>query len=164
MTFKSQVCVINGPNLNLLGVREPEIYGKTTLQDIIDKLLTLSKLKQNELIHFQSNHEGALIDFLNEEYLRFIKNPEFPTAFIVNLAAYSHTSIALLDALILFANKNVPIFEVHLTNIFKREHFRHHSFVSNIASEVIIGLGASGYEIALHKIFDFFESTHRNVL
>lgn len=157
---KSRICVVNGPNLNLLGIREPEIYGITTLSEIVQKLLTVAQEKNAELIHFQSNHEGALIDFLNEEYLKFNKNPEMRLGFIVNLAGYTHTSIALFDSLSMFPKNLVPIYEVHLSNIFLRESFRHHSFVSKIASETIVGLGVTGYEIALDKIFHFFESLH----
>lgn len=156
--FHKRVCVINGPNLNLLGLREPSLYGNTPLSEIIDKLLTLAATNQTELVHFQSNHEGALIDFINAQYVEFLQNPHTSLAFIVNFAAYSHTSIALLDALAMFPEKTVPIFEVHISNIFERESFRRHSFVSKIARETIVGLGANGYEMALLKILDVFKS------
>ncbi len=159
---RNEVFVVNGPNLNLLGVREPEIYGMQTLQQIIDKLLTLSKQKNVKLTHLQSNHEGVLIDFLNQKYIDYLNNPEKKIAFIINLAAYSHTSIALLDALQMFFKKQIPIIEVHLSDISTRESFRQSSFTSNIASEVITGLGAIGYEKALCKIFDIFDSHYES--
>ena len=127
--------LMNGPNLNLLGEREPEQYGKLTLVELENQL----KLKAIEyglrLECFQSNHEGELID----EIQRIRKDS---AGLIINPAAYSHTSIALRDALTVYL---APIYEVHLTNIHKREAYRHHSYVSELATAVICGYGAKGY-------------------
>jgi len=162
MTDKTKIIyVINGPNLNMLGMREPKLYGSETLPEINDKLLTLSKDKQITFCHIQSNHEGILIDFLHDKYTQYISNQNQLIGLIVNLAAYSHTSIALFDTLLLFKQKDIPIYEVHLTDISARETFRQNSFVSNIASEVIMGLGAAGYEKALFKIFSFFDDNSK---
>jgi 3-dehydroquinate dehydratase-2 len=134
--------VLNGPNLNLLGSREPEIYGKTTLADIekmvADRAVTLGL----ETDFRQTNSEGELVTWIQEAR-------EGSAGLILNAAAYSHTSIAIFDAL---SALDVPIMEVHLSNIFKREEFRHHSYVSPIAQGVICGLGAQGYELALDAI------------
>ena len=136
------VYVLNGPNLNLLGAREPEIYGKTTLADIekmvADRAVTLG-LKAD---FRQSNSEGELVTWIQEAR-------EAACGLILNAAAYSHTSIAIFDAL---SALEIPIMEVHLSNIFKREEFRHHSYVSPVAQGVICGLGAHGYELALEAI------------
>ena len=136
------VYVLNGPNLNLLGTREPEIYGKTTLADIekmvADRAVTLG-LKAD---FRQSNSEGELVTWIQEAR-------EAACGLILNAAAYSHTSIAILDAL---SALEIPIIEVHLSNIYKREEFRHHSYVSPVAQGVICGLGAQGYELALEAI------------
>jgi len=134
-----KIYVLNGPNLNLLGEREPDIYGNLCLEDIDDMLKEYAK-KNNASIHFkQSNHEGELIDFIHEAS----KKAE---AIIINPAGYTHTSVALLDALI--ASK-IPIVEVHISNIFKREEFRHNSYVSKSAIGVISGFGIEGYLYAL---------------
>ncbi|MFT6509493.1 MAG: 3-dehydroquinate dehydratase-2 [Parvibaculaceae bacterium] len=136
------IYVLNGPNLNLLGSREPEIYGKTTLADIekmvADRAVTLGL----ETDFRQTNSEGELVTWIQEAR-------EGSAGLILNAAAYSHTSIAIFDAL---SALDVPIMEVHLSNIFKREEFRHHSYVSPIAQGVICGLGAQGYELALDAI------------
>lgn len=136
------IYVLNGPNLNLLGSREPEIYGKTTLAHIekmvADRAVTLGL----ETDFRQTNSEGELVTWIQEAR-------EGSAGLILNAAAYSHTSIAIFDAL---SALDVPIMEVHLSNIFKREEFRHHSYVSPIAQGVICGLGAQGYELALDAI------------
>lgn len=155
---QDKIYILNGPNLNLLGIREPDLYGHISLEDVIKKLLISANEYHVQLEHFQSNHEGALIDFINQQYIDFVKNPHINLGFIVNFGAYTHTSIALLDALSMFPKKNVLIYEVHLTNIFSRETFRQHSFVSKIANETIVGLGVHGYEVALFKILDAFKS------
>jgi len=134
----SSILVLNGPNLNLLGTREPETYGSTTLQDIEDRLRTLAG--DHRLDFFQSNTEGALIDRIhqgNQENVDFI---------LINPAALTHTSVALRDALLGVA---IPFIEIHLSNVFAREEFRHHSYLSDVAVGVISGLGAQGYELAL---------------
>jgi 3-dehydroquinate dehydratase II len=132
--------VIHGPNLNLLGVREPEVYGRDTLADIDARLSAAAKAAGVGLSSFQSNHEGALIDRIHAartDGTRFI---------LINPGAFTHTSIALRDAL---AGVALPFIEVHLSNVHKREPFRHHSYLSDVAVGVICGLGAQGYELAL---------------
>ena len=131
---------MHGPNLNLLGIREPNIYGAITLQDINKNLSKLAENANVTLDFFQSNAESALIE-------RIQKTMEDGTNFIIiNPAAYTHTSVALRDAL---AAVKLPFVEVHLSNVFSREPFRHHSYFSDLAVGVISGLGAKGYELAL---------------
>jgi len=140
MSKKASILVIQGPNLNLLGTREPEIYGTTTLEDIHRKLEDLAKSQSVELGTYQSNHEGELIDRIQkakQDGVDFI---------IINPGAFTHTSVALRDVL---AGVAIPFIEVHLSNIHQREEFRKHSFLSDIATGVICGLGAIGYELAL---------------
>ena len=140
MSKKASILVIQGPNLNLLGTREPEVYGKTTLADIHQKLEGLAKAQSVELSTFQSNHEGELIDRIQkakQDGVDFI---------IINPGAFTHTSVALRDAL---AGVAIPFVEIHLSNIHQREEFRKHSYLSDIATGVICGLGAIGYELAL---------------
>lgn len=134
------VLVLHGPNLNLLGTREPEVYGATTLADINAALTERAKARGVTLAHFQSNHEGALVDRIHaakSEGVEFI---------IINPAAYTHTSVALRDAL---AGVVIPYIEVHLSNVHRREPFRHHSYFSDLAEGTIVGLGAMGYQLAL---------------
>ena len=134
------ILIIHGPNLNLLGVREPEIYGGTTLQDINRNLSRLTESTGVKLDFFQSNAESALID-------RVQQTVNDGTDFIIiNPAAYTHTSIALRDAL---AAVKLPFIEVHLSNIYSRESFRQKSYFSDLAIGIISGLGAKGYELAL---------------
>ncbi len=134
----ANILVLNGPNLNLLGTREPDTYGHQTLDDIAQRLQALAE--GHELAFFQSNHEGALIDRIHQagrEGVDFI---------LINPAAFTHTSIALRDALLGVA---IPFIEIHLSNVHAREPFRHRSYLSDIAVGVISGLGAQGYELAL---------------
>ena len=134
----ASILVLNGPNLNLLGTREPETYGRTTLADIEARLQDLADAHQLEC--FQSNSEGALIDRIHQagrDGVDFI---------LINPAALTHTSVALRDALL---GVDIPFVEIHLSNVFAREGFRHHSYLSDIAVGVISGLGAQGYELAL---------------
>ena len=134
------VLVLHGPNLNLLGAREPEVYGSTTLDEINASLQVLAREAGVKLSSFQSNGEGELINHIHEAIdngIDFI---------IINPAAYTHTSIALRDAL---AATGLPFIEVHLSNIFARESFRRKSYFSDLALGVISGLGAKGYELAL---------------
>ncbi|HEC05566.1 MAG TPA: type II 3-dehydroquinate dehydratase [Thiolapillus brandeum] len=136
----SKILVINGPNLNLLGSREPGHYGQVTLSDIEKALLSLAMTQGNELEFFQSNAEHQLIDRIHQagrDGVDFI---------LINPAAFTHTSVALRDALL---GVNIPFIEVHLSNVFAREAFRHHSYLSDVAVGVISGLGAQGYELAL---------------
>lgn len=135
-----KILIVHGPNLNLLGMREPEIYGKTTLHDINRNLTQLAANAAIELDFFQNNAESALIE-------RIQQTMKDGTDFIIiNPAAYTHTSIAMRDAL---AAARLPFIEVHLSNVFSREPFRHHSYFSDLAVGVISGLGAKGYELAL---------------
>ena len=136
----AKLLLLNGPNLNLLGEREPERYGATTLSEIEARLIALAKAAGHTLTCFQSNAEHALIE-------RIQSAPGEGIAFILfNPAAFTHTSIALRDAL---AAVDIPFIEVHLSNIYARESFRHHSYLSELAVGVISGLGAEGYELAL---------------
>ncbi|HEX5356966.1 MAG TPA: type II 3-dehydroquinate dehydratase [Aquabacterium sp.] len=140
-----QILVLHGPNLNLLGTREPQVYGATTLEQINTGLVDYAALRGASLSAFQSNHEGALIDRVHAartDGTQFI---------VINPGAYTHTSVALRDAL---AGVAVPFIEVHLSNVHKREPFRHHSYFSDIAEGVIVGLGASGYRLALEAALD----------
>jgi 3-dehydroquinate dehydratase-2 len=134
------ILIIHGPNLNLLGVREPEIYGGTTLQDINRNLSRLTESTGVKLDFFQSNAESALIDRVQQT---MSDGTDF---IIINPAAYTHTSIALRDAL---AAVKLPFIEVHLSNIYSRESFRQKSYFSDLAIGIISGLGAKGYELAL---------------
>jgi 3-dehydroquinate dehydratase II len=134
------IYVLNGPNLNLLGLREPEIYGSDTLDDIAERLEDKAKALGVTLEIRQSNHEGHLVDWLHEARLKGAK------AAILNAGAFTHTSVALHDAVKAIA---LPVIEVHLSNPQAREAFRHHSFVAPVARGTITGLGALGYELAL---------------
>ncbi len=136
----AKLLLLNGPNLNLLGVREPDTYGSNTLDDIVSRLRALAEAEGHQLDHLQSNAESALIERIHAARTD-------GTAFvIINPAAFTHTSIALRDALLGVA---LPFIEVHLSNVHAREPFRHHSYFSDIAAGVIAGLGAQGYELAL---------------
>ncbi len=142
-TLNRSVLVIQGPNLNLLGTREPEVYGNTTLEDIHQKLTKLALTAGISLETYQSNHEGELIDRVQKakaDGISFI---------IINPGGFTHTSVALRDAL---AGVAIPFIEVHLSNIHQREEFRKHSYFSDLAMGVICGLGAQGYELALRAI------------
>ncbi len=135
-----RILILHGPNLNLLGQREPHIYGSTTLDQINGSLVGLGADLGLDVVHFQSNHEGGLIDRLHAARLdgtRWI---------IINPAAYTHTSVALRDAI---AATDLPFVEVHLSNVYRREAFRHRSYFSDLAVAVISGCGAQGYELAL---------------
>lgn len=137
---KKGLLVIHGPNLNLLGTREPEVYGRVTLADIDQQLQGIATAHQLPFDSFQSNHEGALVD-------RIQAARTDGTAFIIiNPAAYTHTSVAMRDALAAVA---LPFVEVHLSNVHQRESFRHHSYFSDLAQAVVAGMGAFGYEAAL---------------
>ena len=128
--------------MNLLGIREPDIYGRETLADIEQRCVQKAKALGFEITMRQSNHEGELIDWIHEAVTKW-------SAIIINPAAYTHTSVAIMDALKLV---NSPIVEVHISNIYQRETFRHHSYVSPVATGVICGFGSAGYEVALEAI------------
>lgn len=134
-----RIAVVNGPNLNLLGTREPHLYGRETLADINDQLKDLAGTLGVEISFFQSNHEGAIIDHLHS-----IRTTHH--AVIINPGGLTHSSVSLRDAL---SGISLPVYEVHLSNIHAREEFRHRSLVSGIAVGVICGLGAQGYGLAL---------------
>ncbi|MCW1920046.1 type II 3-dehydroquinate dehydratase [Rhodobacter sp. KR11] len=136
------IFLLNGPNLNLLGQRQPEIYGRETLADVEALCTRLAESMGLGLRAHQSNHEGALVDLIQQARLE-------AAAIIINPGAYSHTSVAILDALNAFDG---PVIEVHISNIHKREAFRHHSFVSGRADGVIAGCGTQGYVMALHRL------------
>ena len=140
---KPRILVVHGPNLNLLGAREPEHYGHVTLSDINLALARLAEGANVELETFQSNHEGALIERIHAAREQGVR------AIIINPAAYTHTSIALRDALAAVA---IPFIEVHLSNVHAREPFRHHSHFSDLAMGVISGLGHEGYLLALEYL------------
>jgi 3-dehydroquinate dehydratase-2 len=142
------VFVLNGPNLNLLGARDPAIYGLDTLADIEARCLARAEALDLLIDFRQSNHEGQLVDWIQEAR-------ESADGIVLNAGALTHTSVAILDALLA---SGLPIVEVHLSNIFRREGFRHHSYVSLAASGVICGLGAQGYELALDAIATLIES------
>lgn len=137
-----RVLVLNGPNLNMLGIREPEIYGHTTLKDIEALCAATGQELGLEIDFRQSNFEGELVTWLQEARTT-------ADAILINPAAYSHTSVAIHDAL---KASGLPVAEVHLSNIHQREAFRHHSYVSAVAFGVICGFGASGYKLALHAV------------
>ena len=136
----AKILLLNGPNLNLLGTREPEVYGTDTLNDICQRLTLQAQEQGHELLHCQSNREYVLLERIHQardEGVAFI---------VINPAAFTHSSIALRDALL---GVTIPFIEVHLSNVHARETFRHHSYLSDVAVGVICGLGAQGYEFAL---------------
>ena len=137
----SKILVLNGPNLNLLGVREPGIYGNVTLDSIVSNLSSIAKENNVELEAFQSNAEFEIISKIHEAMgvVDFI---------LINPAAFTHTSVAIRDALL---GVNIPFYEIHISNVHAREEFRHHSFLSDVAVGVICGFGADGYEFALRS-------------
>lgn len=136
----TRILVLNGPNLNLLGVREPSIYGSATLADIERRLTDQAAAQQAAIAFFQSNHEGALIDRIHAS------RTDGTDFLIINAGALTHTSVALRDALAAVA---IPFIEVHLSNVHAREPFRHHSYLSDLACGCIVGLGPAGYRFAL---------------
>lgn len=138
----NKVLVLHGPNLNLLGTRQPEIYGHETLADVERDCTALAKDLGLGLEAFQSNHEGAIIDKIHEAR-------DKAAAIVINPGAFTHTSVAILDALNAFEG---PVIEVHISNVHKREAFRHHSYVSLRAEGVIAGLGTEGYKAAVRRL------------
>lgn len=138
-----KILVVHGPNLNMLGTREPEIYGSQTLDQINESLIGLARQHQAGLLVFQSNSEGDLVTRIQQA------RSDGTTWLIVNAAAYTHTSVAIRDAL---SAIDKPFIEVHLSNVHRREPFRHHSYLSDVAVGVVVGLGASGYEAAVRYI------------
>ena len=137
-----KILLVNGPNLNQLGTREPEIYGSETLADIQASCQTAAKSLKLTLECVQSNHEGEIIDIIQQAGKKY-------NGLIINPGAYTHTSIAIMDALLTL---KIPVIEVHMSNIFRREEFRHHSYVSLASKGVICGLGSHGYVLALEAL------------
>lgn len=149
--MKEKILVLHGPNLNLLGTREPHLYGKATLAGLNDKLVSNAKLGGFDLFHAQSNDESDLIFQIHQSI-------NHPIAYMIfNPAAFTHTSIALRDAILAV---QLPFIEVHLTNIYAREPFRHHSYFSDIASGTITGMGVQGYFLALEAVMERLHQIH----
>ena len=140
------VLIINGPNLNLLGHREQNIYGKITLADINEELLCFAQANDTSINFFQSNHEGKIIDIIHETSAKII---------VINPGAYGHTSIAIRDA---FLSTQKPFIEIHLSNVYNRENFRNTSLISSIAKGCIFGFGPSGYKLALIEAIRFINN------
>lgn len=145
------IYVLNGPNLNMLGTRQPEIYGAETLADVHARLERCAAPLGLTVDFRQSNHEGVLVDWIQEAR-------EKAAGLIGNFGAYTHTSVALLDALLLL---DIPVIEVHLSNLYKREPFRHHSYIARAATGMICGFGPKGYELALEALADRLQSDHK---
>jgi 3-dehydroquinate dehydratase-2 len=137
------VVLLNGPNLNLLGTREPQVYGADTLNEIEAKMMAKANAAEVKLESRQTNFEGELVSLIQQ------MKPAGTKFLIINAAAYTHTSIAIRDAI---SAVDIPFIEVHLSNIYKREQFRHHSYLSENAEAVICGFGAMGYEVALDYV------------
>ena len=147
MNKLNNILVINGPNLNLLGEREPSIYGDKKLEDIEKNLIELGTKNLYDIDCVQSNYEGKLIEIIQNA-------SRSHSGIIINAGGYSHTSIALMDALKSF---NKPIIEVHMSNIYRRENFRHESYISKVANGCICGFGDLGYELAVYSIIKLLE-------
>lgn len=141
-TNNNIIYILNGPNLNMLGKREPHIYGTDTLEDVKKICEDTAQQYNLEVVFYQSNREYELIDWIHQAR-------ETARGIVINPAAFTHTSIAILDALILC---EFPIIEVHISNVYKREAFRHHSYISGIASGIIAGLGTQGYGLAIQRL------------
>ncbi|PZD70978.1 3-dehydroquinate dehydratase [Acaryochloris thomasi RCC1774] len=144
------ILVLHGPNLNLLGQREPEIYGSSTLNDIDQALIQLSAELDAKIQPLQSNHEGSLVDAVQSAAKQH-------QGILINAAAYTHTSVALRDAI---ASVGLPAVEVHLSNIYKREDFRHHSYIAPVVVGQISGFGADSYTLGLRALVNHIRSQH----
>ena len=154
MNKLKKILVINGPNLNLLGEREPKIYGKISLKEIENHLSKLVNIISYNIDCTQSNHEGERIEIVQKAHKNY-------SGIIINAGGYSHTSIALMDALKFFSK---PIIEVHMSNIYERENFRHSSYISQVANGSICGFGALGYEMAVNciiKLIDVYNNKNQ---
>ncbi|AFZ46116.1 3-dehydroquinate dehydratase [Cyanobacterium stanieri PCC 7202] len=143
-----KILVLHGPNLNLLGQREPEIYGSLTLKDVDNLLMEKGKSMGVEVVCFQSNHEGAIVDFIHQALGIY-------QGIVINAGAYTHTSVAIRDAL---AGVNLPTVEVHLSNIYRREEFRHHSYIAPISIGQISGFGVDSYLLGLQALVNHITS------
>lgn len=135
-----KILLINGPNLNMLGSRQPEIYGSQTFEDYFEEMKL--RFSEHDLWYFQSNHEGALIDHIQQ-------NASGMDGMVINAGGLTHTSVSLADAV---ANLKIPVIEVHISNIFARESFRHNSFLSPVCKGLICGLGLYGYALAVEAL------------
>jgi 3-dehydroquinate dehydratase-2 len=144
------VYVLNGPNLNLLGTREPEVYGRATLKDVEAMCRDAGKRHGFEIVFHQSNHEGALVDWIQEARVKGARG------IVINPAAYTHTSVAILDALLA---ADIPAVEVHISNIHARDSFRRHSYISPVAKAVICGFGVNGYVHAIDGLAAMLQSS-----
>tara|TARA_B100000902_G_scaffold362992_1_gene381785 strand:- start:2922 stop:3362 length:441 start_codon:yes stop_codon:yes gene_type:complete len=142
------ILLINGPNLNLLGTREPEIYGNKTLNDIEDDLSRIAKGKIINLECFQSNHEGEIVDKIQESI-------NYVQGILINAGAFTHTSISIRDALI---GSKIPFVELHISNIFNREDFRKESFLTDKAIGIISGFGISSYSLGLYGLIEYLKN------
>ena len=149
--MKHKIIIINGPNLNLLGEREKEKYGNFGLKDVENDCLNFSKKNDMEVSFYQSNVEGELINFIQDSRDNF-------NGLIINAGGYTHTSVAIHDALKIL---KMPIIELHITNIYKREEFRHKSLISNVAAGIICGFGTNGYIMSLNAIKKILENENR---
>jgi 3-dehydroquinate dehydratase-2 len=145
---KPNILIIHGPNLNMLGKREPEIYGKTTLDEINASLIKLGKHSNISVETFQSNHEGDIVSRIQEA-------AGVSNGIIINPGAYTHTSIAIRDAILIFDG---PVIETHLSNIYKREPFRHKSMIADIVTAQLAGFGINGYTMALEAMIKLTDS------
>ena len=145
----NKILLLNGPNLNMLGKRDPKVYGDITLNNVEDICKKLAKQNGIELESKQTNYEGQIVELIHSAR-------ETSNAIIINPGAYSHTSIAIFDALEMFHG---PIIEVHISNIHKRESFRHFSYVSQRADSVIVGCGVQGYELAILRLVQIFKDS-----
>ncbi|MBO6970933.1 MAG: type II 3-dehydroquinate dehydratase [Prochlorococcus marinus CUG1431] len=145
------ILLINGPNLNLLGTREPEIYGKKTLSDIEQELTKSAESKRIFLTCFQSNHEGEIVDKIHDSVNKI-------QGILINAGAFTHTSISIRDALI---GSKIPFVELHISNIFSREDFRKESFLTDKAIGIISGFGISSYSLALEGIIEYLNSKNK---
>lgn len=143
-----KILILHGPNLNLLGTREPEVYGSMTLENINEKLIALGKELNVEIKCSQSNHEGALIDALHDART-------WANGVVFNPGGYTHTSVALRDAI---SAIQIPVIEVHLSNVYAREEFRHTSFVSAVCKGKVTGFGPRSYELGLRGLIDIIKS------
>jgi len=142
----SRILVLHGPNLNMLGTREPDHYGRQSLSEITEKLIALGDSLNLEITSFQSNHEGELVDRIQQAASENIDG------IVINPAAYTHTSIAIRDAMLA---TNIPFIEVHLSNIHSREAFRHRSMLADAATGIVAGFGATSYLLALRGLAEF---------
>ncbi len=147
-----KILLVNGPNLNMLGTREPEKYGRARLIDIIEKMEGEAEKYGFKLMHYQSNSEGALVDFIQQE------GPS-AAGMVINAGAYTHTSIAIRDAIL---SVSLDFVEVHLSNIFKREEFRHHSYLSDIAIGMITGFGPDSYYLGIEAMSRYIKEQTGN--